>query len=139
MAMLSQFLEFLSNHYWLSGAFLLIVVLLILQSSKRSGKNLSSSQLTGLVNRDQAVVLDIRAKKEFEAGHIVDAIHIPNDALKNRLSELEKHKDKLIVIVCASGINAGSAGAELSKAGYQVARLAGGMATWRNDNLPVVK
>ena len=110
-----------------------------MQSSRRSGKNLTSSQLTALVNRDQAVVLDIRAKKDFESGHIVDAINIPTDALKTRMGELQKYQDKLLVIVCASGVNAGSAAAELQKAGYQVARLAGGMTTWRNDNLPVVK
>ncbi len=139
MAMFTQILEFLANHYILSGTFLLLLILLIVQSSRRSGKNLTSSQLTALVNRDQAVVLDIRAKKDFESGHIVDAINIPTDALKTRMGELQKYQDKLLVIVCASGVNAGSAAAELQKAGYQVARLAGGMTTWRNDNLPVVK
>lgn len=53
--------------------------------------------------------------------------------------ELDKHKDKTIIVVCASGLNAGAACAELKKAGFTAARLSGGITGWRSENLPVVK
>nr|MBF0682560.1 rhodanese-like domain-containing protein [Pseudomonas sp.] len=85
------------------------------------------------------VVLDVRAKKEFDAGHIVDALNIPYDKLVSRLGELEKHKARTIVVVDAMGQHAGAACRELKKAGFTAARLSGGIASWRGENLPVVK
>lgn len=55
------------------------------------------------------------------------------------MADLEKYKDKTIIVVCASGVNAGSACSELKKAGFNAARLSGGITGWRSENLPVVK
>lgn len=136
---LAKFLEFITVHYMLSGAFLIIVVLLIVQQSRNSGRNLSSRELTAMVNRDEAFILDIRPKKDFVAGHIVGSENISSDQLKTRMTDLEKYKDKTIIVVCASGVNAGSACSELKKAGFNAARLSGGITGWRSENLPVVK
>lgn len=65
---LAKFLEFITVHYMLSGAFLIIVVLLIVQQSRNSGRNLSSRELTAMVNRDEAFILDIRPKKTLLLG-----------------------------------------------------------------------
>lgn len=137
--MIAKFLEFIATHYVLSGTFIILVVLLIMQQSRNSGRNLSSRELTAMVNRDEAFILDIRPKKDFIAGHIVGSVNISNDQLKTRMNELEKHKDKTIIVVCASAVNAGSACVELKKAGFNVARLSGGITGWRSENLPVVK
>ena len=136
---LAKFLEFITVHYMLSGAFLIIVVLLIVQQSRNSGRNLSSRELTAMVNRDEAFILDIRPKKDFVVGHIVGSENISSDQLKTRMADLEKYKDKTIIVVCASGVNAGSACSELKKAGFNAARLSGGITGWRSENLPVVK
>ena len=136
---LTKFLEFITVHYMLSGAFLIIVVLLIVQQSRSSGRNLSTRELTAMVNRDEAFILDIRTKKDFSAGHIVGSVNISSEQLKTRMAELEKHKDKTIIVVCASGMNAGGACTELKKEGFTVARLSGGITGWRSENLPVVK
>ncbi len=136
---LAKFLEFMTAHYVLSGTFLILVVLLIMQQSRNAGRNLSTRELTAMVNRDEAFILDIRPKKDFITGHIVGSVNISNDQLKTRMGELEKHKDKTIIVVCASGINAGGACSELKKAGFTAARLAGGITGWRSENLPVVK
>lgn len=93
-----------------------------------------------MVNRENALVLDVRDRKEFQAGHIVDAVNIPQSSLESRLDELKKHKDRPVVVVCRIGQNAGAAGTLLRKSGFeQVSRLSGGMTEWRNQNLPVVK
>ncbi len=136
---LAKFLEFITAHYVLSGTFLILVVLLIMQQARSGGRNLSSRELTAMVNRDEAFIVDIRAKKDFSAGHIVGSVNISNEQLKDRMSELEKHKDKTIIVVCATGMNAGAACAELKKSGFTAARLAGGITGWRSENLPVVK
>lgn len=136
---LAKFLEFITAHYVLSGAFIVIVVLLIMQQARNSGRNLSSRELTAMLNRDEAFILDIRPKKDFINGHIVGSLNISNDQLKERMSELDKQKEKTIIVVCASGINAGAACTELKKAGFSVARLSGGITGWRSENLPVVK
>ena len=136
---LAKFLEFITAHYVLSGTFIVLVVLLIVQQSRNAGRNLSSRELTAMVNRDEAFILDIRPKKEFSTGHIVGSVNISNDQLKDKMTELEKHKDKTIIVVCASGLNAGAACAELKKAGFTAARLSGGITGWRSENLPVVK
>ena len=136
---LAKFLEFITAHYVLSGTFIVLVVLLIVQQSRNAGRNLSSRELTAMVNRDEAFILDIRPKKEFSTGYIVGSVNISNDQLKDKMVELEKHKDKTIIVVCASGMNAGGACAELKKAGFTAARLSGGITGWRSENLPVVK
>ena len=136
---LAKFLEFITAHYVLSGTFIVLVVLLIVQQSRNAGRNLSSRELTAMVNRDEAFILDIRPKKEFSTGHIAGSVNISNDQLKDKMVELDKHKDKTIIVVCASGLNAGAACAELKKAGFTAARLSGGITGWRSENLPVVK
>jgi rhodanese-related sulfurtransferase len=137
--MLAQLIEFASNHYVLSGCFAFLLMLLIVTELRKGGKSLSSRELTALVNRDEAVVLDVRNQKDFSAGHIVDALNIPFDKLVSRIAELEKHKAKTIIVVDAMGQHAGSVARDLKKAGYIAAKLGGGIASWRGDNLPVVK
>lgn len=137
--MFAQLIEFTSNHYVLTGSFAFLLVLLIITEMRKGGQNLTCRQLTAMVNADQAVILDIRPKKDFATGHIVDAINIPHDKLAARMAELDKHKDKTIIVVDAMGHQAGSFSAQLRKAGYQAAKLSGGIAAWRGDNLPVVK
>ena len=136
---LAKFLEFITVHYVLSGSFNLLLVLLIIQQSRNAGRNISTRELTAMVNRDEAFILDIRPKKEFSTGHIAGSVNISNDQLKDKMVELDKHKDKTIIVVCASGLNAGAACAELKKAGFTAARLSGGITGWRSENLPVVK
>ena len=126
-------------HYLLVGAFVILLALLIAHEMSRGGRSISTGELTGLVNRDEGVVIDIRPAKDFAAGHIVGALNIPQDKLMARIAELEKHKAKTIILVDAAGQHSGTHARELLKAGFNAAKLSGGIATWRADNLPVVK
>ena len=137
--MLAQLLEFATNHYLLSSAAAAALALLIYSELQRGGKSLSCRELTALVNGEQGVVLDIRAHKDFTAGHIVDALNIPYEKIAERMVELDKHKSKTIILVDAMGQHSGTICRELEKAGYTVAKLGGGIASWRGDNLPLVK
>ncbi|WP_312451393.1 rhodanese-like domain-containing protein [Stutzerimonas nitrititolerans] len=137
--MVANLIEFVSNHYVLVSIFLALLVLLAITETQKGGKSLGTRELTALVNRDEGVVLDVRAKKEFDAGHIVDSLNIPYEKLVSRLGELEKHKARTIVVVDAMGQHAGAACRELKKAGFTAVKLSGGISSWRGDNLPVVK
>jgi rhodanese-related sulfurtransferase len=137
---MAQLFEFIGHHPILVGIFAVLLVLFIRNETQRGGKGVSPQELVNLVNKEGAIVLDVRDSKEFAAGHIVDAVNVPHTALESRLSELEKYKEKPVTIVCKMGQHAGTAGAVLRKAGFaSVSRLSGGMTEWRNQNLPVVK
>jgi rhodanese-related sulfurtransferase len=132
-------IEFISNHFILCALFVALLTLLIMHELRRGGQSLSTRELTALVNGGNALVLDVRAKKDFDGGHIVDSLNIPYEKLASRLAELEKHRGKTIIVVDSIGQHAGTASLELKKAGFEVAKLSGGITSWRGDNLPVVK
>ena len=137
---MERLFEFIGNHPYLTGAFALLVALFVRNEVARGGRSVTPQELVNLVNRDGAVVIDVRDANEFSQGHIVDAVNVPHSALGNRVSELEKYKEKPVVLACKMGQHAGAAGTMLRKAGFQnVARLKGGVAEWRNQNLPMVR
>jgi rhodanese-related sulfurtransferase len=137
---MDKLFQFIANHPFLVGTFVLLLVLFIRNETRRGGRSVGVQELVSMVNKQNAVVLDVRDKKEFEAGHIVDAINIPHGSLESRLEELKKYKERPIVIICRMGQHAGTAGTLLRKQGFEnVTRLTGGMSEWRNQSLPVVK
>jgi rhodanese-related sulfurtransferase len=137
--MLANLIVFATTHYVLSVLFVILLALLIFTEARKGGQSLSNRELTALVNSEQGVVLDIRAQKDFSAGHIVGALNIPYEKITARIAELEKHKAKTVIVVDAMGQHAGTVCRDLKKAGFTAAKLSGGVASWRGDNLPLVK
>ena len=137
---MEQLFEFIGNNYILAGIFAVLMGLFVRNELQRGGRAVTVQQLVDLINREGAVVLDVRDKNEFGAGHIVDALNIPHAAVASRIGELERHKVKPVVVACKMGQHAGAVGTVLRKAGFEnVARLRGGITEWRSQNLPVVK
>ena len=137
---MEQFIEFVINHPILVGLFVVLLALLVITEIRKGGQAVTTGELTRLVNRDHALILDIRDKKDFVNGHIIDAINIPVARLTECWSELDKHKMRPIVIVDSTGQHAGTAGKQLMDAGFtDVRRLRGGLSTWQSENLPLVK
>lgn len=96
-------------------------------------------QATRLFN-DDALVLDVREDKEYAAGHIPRAKHIPLGQLAGRIKEIESHKDKPVLVTCRSGNRSAHACRILKKAGFtKVFNQAGGIIAWERANLPVTK
>ncbi|MDZ3994177.1 rhodanese-like domain-containing protein [Pseudomonas sp. Teo4] len=137
--MVAHLIQFATDHYILVAIFVVLLVLLLLNEIRRGGQSLSNGQLTALVNAEKGLVLDIRPAKDYSAGHIVGAINIPQDKVANRMTELEKHKAKTLIVVDAMGQQSGAICSELLKAGYTAAKLSGGVSSWKADNLPLVK
>ncbi|MDV9031554.1 rhodanese-like domain-containing protein [Pseudomonas sp. RAC1] len=137
--MVAHLIQFATDHFILVAIFFILLILLLLNEIRRGGQSLSNGQLTALVNADKGVVIDIRPGKEYAAGHIVGALNIPQDKIASRMTELEKHKDKTLIIVDAMGQQSGTVCRDLLKAGYTAAKLSGGVSSWKADNLPLVK
>jgi len=86
------------------------------------------------------VLADIRDKKDYDSGHIVDSFHIPLAKLGTRVSELDKHKGVPVIVACRLGPQSVDGVKVLRSAGFtQVLRLAGGMTEWRAQGLPLVQ
>ncbi|MDI4636444.1 MULTISPECIES: rhodanese-like domain-containing protein [Halomonadaceae] len=139
--MIDQLFEFVQNHALLAGAFVIVLAAWIAYETMQSGRSgVDASEATQLINREDAVVLDIRDAKDFKAGHLAGARNIPQSKLDNRLHELDKVKDKPVIVVCKQGQASGTVLAKLQKAGFTRAlKLKGGMAQWQADGLPMVR
>ena len=138
--MIDQIFEFIGNHLILVGMFAVLLIAFTINEGKRGGATVTISSLVTMINREDAMVLDIRDSKDFSQGHIIDAINIPYSSFEQRSGELEKHKDKPLVVVCKMGQHAGASGKLLAAEGFtDINRLGGGMMEWQNMQLPLVK
>jgi len=135
--------DFIKSNILLIGLALGSGIMLLLPSFKKGAAgvpSLTTAEAINLINRDHALVLDVRNDAEFASGHIVDAKHIPLDKLAERLNELAKFKDKPILVNCQRGMRSAKACDILRKAEFaKVNNLAGGLDAWLAAKLPVVK
>ena len=124
---------------WLLITFLFaLIAALVAFTRKNKGLPIVAGELVTLMNQDKAVLVDVRSANDFKQGHIHGSINIPHNALASRTSELEKHKSSLIVLADQMGQHAGTAGGLLTKQGYDIRRLSGGISQWKHSNLPLV-
>lgn len=127
----------------LSGAWVVVAVMIIYSfvgSRLRGFASVNPAMATQLINREDALILDVREDNEYRDGHIINSLHIPVGYLKDRLKELEKHKDKPIIVGCRSGQRSSQACTILKKQGFaNVYNLSGGIMAWKNDNLPLTR
>ena len=137
---MERIFEFIGNHPLLVTAWLLTLTVLLWTEKRKSGKSVTTAEATRMINKESALILDIRNKKEWDTGHIANSHHIPFADLDRRITELDNYKEKPIIVVCNLGQTAGSAGKKLKTAGFtQVARLSGGITEWKAQHLPIVK
>jgi len=103
-------------------------------------KGVGSAQATQLLNRQDAVLLDVREPKEYEGGRLPHAIHIPLSQLDARATELAKLAARPIVIYCNTGNRSRMAASKVGKVGFKdIYSLDGGIDAWKKDGLPVEK
>ena len=108
--------------------------------ARGGGAGVSPMQATLMINREDAVVVDVREPAEYGGGHIPNSRHIPLSQLVKRLPELEKFKERTIIINCASGNRSASACGALRRAGFaKVFNLSGGISAWAQAGLPITK
>ena len=131
--------QFLGEQWVLVVALMMVLTLLVLHETRKAGPSLSISEAVQLVNSEGGVFLDIRDAPDYARGHITDALHILAAALASRAGELEKFREKPVVVVCKMGQSSGPATKTLRSEGFSRAqKLAGGMMEWDAQKLPVV-
>lgn len=137
---MDRLFEFVINHYVLVSAFFVLWAVFFSMEARRGGQTVSPQQATNMVNREDAKVVDVRDADEFRQGHIAGSINIPFSQLAERMTELDRFKDKPVVLICKIGHQASAAGRQLRGSGFEkIFRIQGGIQGWRADNLPVVK
>jgi rhodanese-related sulfurtransferase len=106
----------------------------------RPGKEVSALEAVQLINRRDAIVIDLRGATEYAAGHITNARHVPEAQLSERVKELERFKARPIVVSCGTGARSVRAAALLQKEGFgEVFALRGGIAAWQQASMPLEK
>ncbi|NKC16950.1 MAG: rhodanese-like domain-containing protein [Gammaproteobacteria bacterium] len=138
---MEQFVEFAGNHPILFAAFGGIVGLLIWTTMQTAGGNrLAPADAIRLINHEEAVVLDVRSDAEFQTGHIVGAVHIPEGQLDTSMNRLQKYRSKPVITACRTGQRSAAVSAKLRNAGFeQVFNLSGGIVAWEGANLPLTR
>ena len=133
--------SFLQNNIALIVAAVASGILLLWPVVSRRGKEVDTMAAVQLINYKEALVLDVREGSEYASGHVPNSKHIPADKLEQRLQELDKFKDKPVILIHRSGANTtGKAGFLLRNQGFQhVHNLTGGFDAWQQANLPVIK
>ena len=121
----------------LSGAML---VWPLVQRRFSTVKDVGPSMVTRLINRQDAVLVDVREAKEYEGGRLPHAVHIPLSQLDSRASELSKLASRPVVAYCQNGRRSRMAATALARAGFtEIYSLQGGMYEWKKDGLPLEK
>lgn len=134
-------MEFIQqNLMWVGLAAVSGGMLLWQMATGQGRNNISVNEATLLINRQDALVVDVRETAEWSSGHIPNARHVALGHLGKHVSEIEKFKDKPVIVVCATGNRSGSACSVLKKAGFQqVFNLAGGVHAWSDAGLPMTR
>ena len=106
----------------------------------RAGREVSVVEAVQLINRKDALVIDLRDTGEYEAGHIAGARHVPEKQLAERLKDLEKFKGRPLIVVCRTGTRSGVAVQVLRRNGFaEAVSLGGGVGAWDQAGMPLEK
>ena len=143
---MEQFLVFLQKnplHLMLFGTAVITGGMLIwplINRLFRPGNEVGVIEAVQLINRRDAVVVDVREDAEYATGHIANARHVPLAQFADRIKELEKFKSRPIITYCRSGGRAASAAGMLRNNGFnEVFMLRGGISAWQQASMPLDK
>lgn len=135
--------EFLGNHIYLTLAFIGVLIALLVTEAQRltrGYKALTPAGLTQLINRDNALLVDLSSQQDFEKGHIPGALHVAPSQFDPESKELTKVRELPVALVCRNGQASAAAAQRLRKAGFsQVFWLEGGLGAWSQAQMPLAK
>ncbi|SFE23583.1 Rhodanese-related sulfurtransferase [Phytobacter palmae] len=141
---MQEIMQFVSRHPVLCLAWIVLlgaVLFMTFKSLASKVKVITRGEATRLINKEDAVVVDLRQRDDFRKGHIAGSVNLlPTEIKANNVGELEKHKSKPVIVVDGSGMQAQEPANALIKAGFeQVFVLKEGIAGWSGENLPLVR
>jgi rhodanese-related sulfurtransferase len=139
---MNRLFEYTTNHPFLVAAAAILFVLAIViewRQRARGTSLISPNEAVHLANSG-AAILDVRPAGDYQAGHIIDARHIPASELASRAESLKKYREKPVLVYCDNGFASAAAARALKEQGFaKVVTLRGGLQSWRQENLPLVK
>jgi rhodanese-related sulfurtransferase len=139
---MQEYIHFLIQHWELSLAFVVIFLYWVFTEwmESHSGHGIDSVHLVHLMNREHAVVVDIREAKSFEEGHILGSLSYPEKDFLKELNKLKKYRSKPLVLIDSKGIISSRIITKVIAAGFEKAKyLKNGMGTWKEAKLPLEK
>jgi len=141
---MQEFIDFLRANSLLSVAWIALFITIIYMTFKQMTakyKSIDPSQLTLLINHEEATIVDVRSRDEFQLGHIAGAVH--SNAIeieKDNLAKINKHKDMPVIVVSKNEQDSAKSAEKLIKNKYtRVYVLRGGLMTWTEAKLPLVR
>lgn len=139
-----EIIPFIKNHLLLSLGWIVLfvaIIVLTVKSKFSKVKIINNAQAINMINKQDAVIIDIRSADSFKKGHITESHNILPVDIKNGSEKLiEKYKDNLIILIDENGMSSGGIGEILAKQGFlHVFALKDGIAGWNGENLPLVR
>jgi rhodanese-related sulfurtransferase len=136
-------IQFLQNNWPLVLVMLVSGAMLVwplIGSPLSTMREIGAVQATQLINRKDALILDLRETKEYQGGRLPNAMHIPLSQLASRGQELDKYTARPLIAYCGRGNRSRSAAARLTKLGFkEIYALRGGLRAWAEAGLPLEK
>lgn len=141
---MDHLLQFIGHHWALCAGAIVVFIAIIMLEARTSGiaggNRVTPQVLTQLMNREQAIVVDIRDTSDFRAGHIVGAVSMPIADWETRERQLEKYQHKPVILVDTTGQKSQTYATRLAKADFKnVKILGGGVNAWLSAKLPLVR
>ena len=138
-----ELIAFAGRHPYLSLGLAGLTVAIVFNEISglfRGYKGLQPAGLTALVNRDNALVVDLRPSADFEKGHVPGAKNVQMSQFDPENKQLAAARALPVVLVCKAGQTSGAAAKRLRKAGFEhVYVLDGGIGAWQQAGLPLTK
>lgn len=135
--------DFLGNHLYLTLGFIGVLLALVVSEAQRftrGYKGITPAGLTHLINRENALVIDVSGQPDFEKGHIPGARHVAMSQFDPENKDLAKAKELPVAVYCKNGQISSKAAQRLVKAGFtKTYWLDGGLAAWSEAGLPLSK
>jgi rhodanese-related sulfurtransferase len=139
---MDRLLDYFTNHQYLAGGLVVMIIIVVAYEMRRLGQGSTAVAPNGAIRmmNEGAVLVDVRPVNQFKDGHIAGARNVPGDQLATDAKALEKLSGKTLIMCCDTGSTASAAVRTLARGGIKnVFSLRGGLAAWRQENLPIVK
>ena len=140
---MDQLIEFSTNNSLMVGSFMALLSYLIFSEYRTFTQKfdvITPSGAVNIMNQNDSIVIDVRESNELKDAAIADHKHIPLGSFQGRINELEKYKDKDIVVYCRSGHRSASACRTLTNNGFEkIHNLKGGIMAWQDAQLPIIR
>ncbi|MGK2946074.1 MAG: rhodanese-like domain-containing protein [Candidatus Malihini olakiniferum] len=141
---MQEIMSFLSRHPIMSISWIALsvaVIVMIVENKLSKVKEIACDEAIQLINKEEAVVVDLRNRDDFRHGHIANAINLLSNDIKNgSLGELKQYKTRPVIVICVNGMSSRESAGHLLKVGFgRVFVLKDGLSGWSGNNLPLVQ